>query len=61
MKINLKWPMEEDNDLAPWYITTWRLPFVPFIYLGFCISFIAIFLGYGKDMALDWWDIKESF
>ena len=52
----LLWPYKPGNDFAPWFVVLWRIPFAGLFYLGASISFVACFAGYGKKIAIQFWE-----
>jgi len=53
--INWKWPRNERNNLFPWYVILWRLPFIPFIYLFVFLATCFVFMAGGMREAERFW------
>lgn len=49
--MNLKWPSKDINNLMPWYIILWRIPFLFLSMLGLACAYYSLLLGFGKEHA----------
>ena len=49
--MNLKWPSKHTNNLMPWYIILWRIPFLLLSMLGLAFAYYSLRLGFGKETA----------
>lgn len=54
MRINWHWPADpktKRNSYAPWYVITWRLAWMPFIFVGILLAALGVFMSYGTGSA----------
>lgn len=42
--MNIHWPRTAENNICPWYVILWRLPWVPLLFGG-RILYTAAVLG----------------
>lgn len=54
--MNWKWPATEDRRMVPWYKILMRVTLLPVIYFGKIVTFLCIWLGWGRRSALDFWN-----
>lgn len=50
-----RWPENKLTGVAPWFVIAWRLPWLPLVMVGLCVSCIGIAMMYGIPRAADFW------
>ena len=54
MKINWRWPEDKRKGRPPWFVILRRTVFLPLIYAGAILVFVAMICAYGYRAAIDW-------
>ena len=50
-----RWPEDRRTGRVAWFIIARRLSFSPLLWVGASLSFVGIFLMYGKRSAIEFW------
>ena len=52
----LRWPEDKQRIFVPWFIIAWRLPWVPFFYVGLVIAWFGVAMANGVYQAKYFWN-----
>jgi hypothetical protein len=54
--VSIDWPKTESNNLVPWYLVVWRIPFFLILTLLRFLCFLVALLGWGYRAARQIWN-----